>query len=264
MYTRYQPESADDFNDSFRNAAKQYSIHCPVNVKIYNASGETVAEVGENAIIACDNIAVIYDHGEKEIYFFDNADYTLVCEGYEDGDMDIELKEFDSDGSLVRTVGYNNVPVSLGSVHTLSEEKLEGGDGATIFADFDSAKDSERYKITIKNGTISDYLFEYEASEGERIEICAIVPDGYRFVGWQGDVEFEDAKSSSTYFFMKDGDVSVSAKLKKLESEDDDSETPDSTTIIVIVIIAGAALMTVAVITIFIVISKGKKNSKKE
>lgn len=264
MYIRYQPESADDFNDSFRNAAKQYSIHCPVNVKIYNASGETVAEVGENAIIACDNIAVIYDHGEKEIYFFDNADYTLVCEGYEDGDMDIELKEFNSDGALVRTVGYNNVPVSPGSVHTLSKEKLEDGDGATIFADFDSAKDSEKYKITIKNGTISDYLFEYEASEGERIEICAIVPEGYRFVGWLGDVKFEDAKSSSTYFFMKDGDVSVSAKLKKLESEDDDSETPDSTTIIVIVIIAGAALITVAVITIFIVISKGKKNSKKE
>lgn len=258
LYEEYK----NGINKSF--AAKQYSIHCPVNVKIYNASGETVAEVGENAINACDNIAVIYDHGEKEIYFFDNADYTLVCEGYEDGDMDIELKEFDSNGALVRTVGYNNVPVSLGSVHTLSEEKLDDGDGAIIFADFDSAKDSEKYKITIKNGTISGYFFEYEASAGERIEICAIVPDGYLFVGWQGNVEFEDAKSSSTYFFMKDGDVSVSAKLKRIESEDDDSETPDSSTIIVIVIIAGAALITVAVITIFIVISKGKKNSKKE
>lgn len=267
MFTRYEPENANDFIEVFRNAAKQYSIHCPVNVKVFLPSGELIAEVGEDSIFASEDIAVIYYHGEKEIIFFEDGDYILSCEGYDEGDMDIGITEFDSEGNIVRKVNYNNIPVAPSSVHAMSGDEVKTNDGVSLPVDYDSARASEKHKVSIENGVISGYLPEVEASAGERIEISAIIPEGYRFVGWQGDAEFEDASSASTYFFMKDGEVSVSAKFKKLDrDEDEDDDKPsEGIPVIIIFVIAGGALITLSGIAILIVIIKErKKNNKKE
>lgn len=267
MFTRYEPENANDFIEVFRNAAKQYSIHCPVNVKVFLPSGELIAEVGEDSIFASEDIAVIYYHGEKEIIFFEDGDYILSCEGYDEGDMDIGITEFDSEGNIVRKVNYNNIPVAPSSIHAMSGTELKTNDGNSIPVDYDSARASEKHKVSIENGVISGYLPEIEASAGERIEISAIIPEGYRFVGWQGDAEFEDASSASTYFFMKDGEVSVSAKFKKLDrDEDEDDDKPsEGIPVIIIFVIAGGAIITLSGIAILIVmIKERKKNSKKE
>ncbi len=248
-------------------AAKQISVHCPVNVKVYDESDTLVAEVGEDQVWASGEIAVVYDHGEKDIYFFDNAEHRIVCEGFDTGDMDIEVNEFDADGNLTHTVNYNNIPVSAGSTHNLSASSVSDAEGNTLEADYDSSNtDAAKYKVTVNYGVIAGYLFEYEASAGERIEITALVPEGYRFVGWQGDIEFEDAKSSSTYFFMPEGDISISAKLKKIEDEDDDDENKPrgGLPIIWIIVGGGAALISVSGIAILIVMikEKSKKRSK--
>ncbi len=248
-------------------AAKQYSIHCPVNVKVFLPSGELIAEVGEDSVFASEDVAVIYYHGEKEIIFFEDGDYILSCEGYDEGDMDIGITEFDSEGNTVRKVNYNNIPVAPSSIHAMSGDEVKTNDGASLPVDYDSARASEKHKVSIENGVISGYLPEIEASAGERIEISAIIPEGYRFVGWHGDAEFEDASSASTYFFMKDGEVSVSAKFKKLDrdEDEDDNKPNEGIPVIIIFVIAGGALITLSGIAILIVmIKERKKNSKKE
>ena len=266
------PELAERYEDYLSNVKERfpnrnYTIHCPVNVSVYDASGKLVAEVGEEKVWASGEIAVVYDHGKKEIYFFDNAEYNLICEGYDEGDMDIGITEFDSEGNIVRKVNYNNIPVAPSSVHAISGTELKTNDGVSLPVEYDSARASEKHKVSIENGVISGYLPETEASAGERIEISAIIPEGYRFVGWQGDAEFEDASSASTYFFMKDGEVSVSAKFKKLDrDEDEDDDKPsEGIPVIIIFVIAGGALITLSGIAILIVmIKERKKNSKKE
>ncbi len=261
MYALYHPEKAESIIEPFHHAAKQYSIHCPVNVKILNASGALVAEVGEDKVRSSGEIAVIYDHGEKDIYFFDGGDYKLVCEGFDTGDMDIEITDYDTDGNIIRTVNYNNLPVSSGSTHTLSSQEVSDASGQTIEADYDSSVNAQKYKVTVNNGMIEDYHLEYEAAPGERVEISAVVPDGYRFAGWQGDVEFEDAKAVSTYFFMTDSNVEISAKLKMIE-DDDDNGKKDSIPPIVIIIIVGAAIITLSGIAILTVMIKEKSKKR--
>jgi hypothetical protein len=265
------PELAERYEDYLSNVKERfpnrnYTIHCPVNVSVYDASGKLVAEVGEEKVWASGEIAVVYDHGKKEIYFFDNAEYNLICEGYSDGDMDVEITEFDSEGNIVRKVNYNNIPVAPSSIHAMSGDEVKTNDGVSLPVDYDSARASEKHKVSIENGVISGYLPEIEASAGERVEISAIIPEGYRFVGWQGDAEFEDAKSASTYFFMKDGEVSVSARLKKLEKDgDEDEDKPnEGIPVILIIVIAGGALITLSGIAILIVMIKERKKEQQK
>lgn len=264
IYALYRPELAEDFIQTFRSAAMHYSIHCPVNVTVYDASGTVVAEIGNENVRVNGNIAVIYDHGAKDIYFFDDGDYCLVCEGYAEGDMDISVTDYSPDGNIIRTVNYNNVSISSGSMHTLSGETVTDSEGTTLVADFDSTQGSEKHKVTVNNGVIDGYLTKCEAAPGERIEISAIVPKGYRFVGWLGDVEFEDAKESSTYFFMPDGDVEISAKFKKIDTDDDADEKDDNGSLAVIIIIAafGSAVVALTVVVLFIIKKKSKKPNK--
>lgn len=268
MFTRYDPENANDFIEVFRNAAKQYSIHCPVNVQVFSPSGELIAEVGKDSIFASEDVAVIYDHGEKEIIFFEEGDYILSCEGYDDGDMDIEITEFDSEGNIVRKVNYNNIPVAPSSIHAMSGNEVKTNDGNSLPFDYDSDRASKKHKVSIENGVISGYLFERDAAKGERIEISAIIPEGYRFVGWQAtgsDVVFEDTKASSTSFFMPESDIEISAKFKKLDRDDDEDKPNTGIPVIIIFVIAGGALITLSGIAILIVmIKERKKNSKKE
>lgn len=272
MYTRYQPELAEYFAPSRICATKQYSVHCPVNVSVYDSFGNLVAEVGEDAVWSSAEIAVVYDHEEKEIYFFGDTDYTIVCKGFDAGDMDIAVTDYDTDGNIIRTVNYNNVPVSPGSVHSLSSDSVSDSDGNTLECDYDSKNtDAKKYKISISYGVISGYLFETYAASGERIEISAIIPEGYRFVGWQavgGEVVFEDTTAASTIFFMPEGEVAISAKLKRIDNDEDDDgdeKVNNGTSVIVIIVIAVAAVIILASITILIVmINEKKKNSKKE
>lgn len=270
MYALYRPELSENSIQTFCSATTHYSIHCPVNVSVYDSSGNLVAEVGEDEVWASGEIAVVYDHGEKEIYFFDEGGYKLVCEGYNEGDMDIEVIDYDDDGNITRTVNYNNIPVSAGSMHNLSSGSVSDSSGNTVDCDYDSSKsDAARYKISINHGVISGYLFETDAAKGERIEISAIIPEGYRFVGWQaagGTVEFEDAKAASTSFFMPEGDVKISARFKKLENDDDDDDDKSQSgeaPIIWIIVAVGAGVICAAGIAILIVMIKEKRKKEK-
>jgi len=263
LYNDY-PSIADYYvNSSPLNYHKQYSVHCPVNITIYN-SDETIGEIGGNTVWSNENIAVVCNHGEKDIYFFDDGNYTLVCNGYAEGDMDISVTDYSPDGNVIRTVNYNNVSISSGSMHTLSGETVTDSEGTTLVADFDSTQGSEKHKVTVNNGVIDGYLTKCEAAPGERIEISAIVPKGYRFVGWLGDVEFEDAKESSTFFFMPDGNVEISAKFKKIDTDDNADEKDDNGSLAVIIIIAafGSAVVALTVVVLFIIKKKSKKPNK--
>ena len=267
MYTLYLPEEAEELVAAFERAARLAQIHCPVNVSVYNSAGELVAEVGEDMVWSSGAIAVVYDHGQKDIYFFDNGDYRIVCEGYAEGDMDVSFIDYDSDGNVTRTLNYNNVPVSAGTIHTLYEETVTDGDGTSLEADYDSSAGTEKHKVTVSYGVINGYHTEYNAAKGERVEISAIIPEGYRFVGWIGEVKFEDAKSASTYFFMPDGDVTVSAKLKKIENEDDEDAQKNSGTLRIVIIICavGAGIVILCITAILIItVKKHKEKDSKE
>lgn len=271
IYTLYQPELAEQLIPMFRSTAKQYSIHCPVNVTIYSPDGKPVAEIGETACSTQNDIIIVYDHGQKDIYFLNNTPYIIVCEGYDSGDMDIEIKEFDASGAIVRKLNYNNLSVSVGSTYTLIDSVVTNGNNETTESDYDSAENAPLYSITIQNGVISDYLFEAQAGKGERVDITALVPDGYRFIGWQvsgGDVLFEDESSASTYFFMPDSDVAITAQYQNTDAEDDSDEqeeevAPNEFPILPVALISGVVIVcAVGCAVVWLIIRKNKRRNQ--
>lgn len=73
-------------------------------------------------------------------------------------------------------------------------------------------KPEQTYKITVKNGNAS----KYEGKEGDKVQIIATVPTGYKFVRWTATAgKIENALSSSTNYTFSNYDASIEAILQK-------------------------------------------------
>jgi len=75
-----------------------------------------------------------------------------------------------------------------------------------------------RHTATIVDGAISTVLGSTTVGSflaNETVEITATVPTGYRFLRWEGSVDFANANSASTTFEMPANNVTVTAILER-------------------------------------------------
>ena len=95
--------------------------------------------------------------------------------------------------------------------------------------------------------TVNGVAGEYEAGETVSVTLenkAVEVKNGYayRFTGWTGDVEFEDANAAETTFVMPDHDVTVEAVYGMLIGDVNDDGVIDSVDALTLVrMVAGAA-----------------------
>ena len=265
MLHRYQPELAEDLSEAYKNAARIAYIKCPVNVTIYNEKGNIVAHVGENAAWSNDDFAVIYDHGEKTIIFFGSEKYMLKCQGYADGDMDIQMNILDEHGAVVRRINYNNILVTTNTNHEITDNQLRDSQGNIVMADYDTNdKDKNKHSLTVSRGVVFDYLTEAEVVAGQWVNITAIIPKGYQFVCWSAngkDIIFEDSRAISTIFFMPEYDVQLKAELKPIKHQQETEKIWHG--LLPISVICTCTAIIVTGVVLFIIVKK-KYNRKKD
>lgn len=203
------------------NLEKQVTVSCPVNVYVYDVDGKLVAYIKDGCPYAEGNITAVVEGESKNFYFYDDGEYEMVCDGYNNGSMNIAINIYD-DGFITQTVNYFDVPVSDNSTHRLeiTSNDLVLSDSNEIFTPtFDSQSNGTRYTITINNGfATTNNTFEYTltAQKGEVIDISSYVPKEYSFNGWTSDspsLIFDDASMPSTRFTMVDHDVVINAIL---------------------------------------------------
>lgn len=227
--------------DESNNRLKEYQIHCPVDVYVYDSANKLVASVINN-IPSSSGLAVVVDGNEKILYLPEGEQYSISYIGNDTGVMDIEIAEYDTNGIIIRNANFNNIALSKGRKYSSNENGKFLADAEYIIADsnnknkavdFDSYLQDSRAKhiITIEQGIIFNKdvpNYTIEAYENEVLDISAYIPNGYELDVWEvtsGNIEIKDINSSDTKAIVGNGDATIKAILRK-SSASEGEETP--------------------------------------
>lgn len=224
LYEKYQyifSESAQRMVD------KKFVIACPVNIYIYNNKDEIVGKVVKNIPWVKEgeefSIGVVND--EKTIYFCDGADYHMKYCGYDMGQMDISVTEYEKGETIKRNICFYDIPLEANKEYM--QEVKSTTDDYTLITDNEKqlkpntdSKISKKHKIDLHLGMITAVgdMMTMKGVCGEKVSIKALIPKGYTFVCWesgQGKVIFADPYNPVTTFVMPDQDISIDAKIRK-------------------------------------------------
>lgn len=92
---------------------KRIGIHCPVDVYVFDSSGEKVGEIINNVVNETFDEVYMYTEGDDKYIYLTNDTYSIKLKGTDVGAMDYEINEL-TDGNVTRTLKYSNVPLSDG------------------------------------------------------------------------------------------------------------------------------------------------------
>ncbi len=101
------------FENQTVNYMKKTSIHCPVDVYVYDAEGNICGAIENNIVDPSYNSVFMYVEGDEKFICFTEDDYTIRFVGSDTGEMKYVVEEY-SDHNLLRSVEYANVPLSKG------------------------------------------------------------------------------------------------------------------------------------------------------
>lgn len=219
--------------ESENRIKKKYHVACPVDVYIYDMSGELVASaVGSEAYCKEDvPLTVMVVGDEKDIYFQgDDEQYTIKYVGTDSGTMDITIEEYDSEQTVSREIKHVDVPLTDGTCYQSTEKLAEENEyvledsnnsGKALSPIVDTKEEEQqKYTLQVKGGYVWDGTrvgFEAEYYAGEKATVYAVASEEHDFVHWKenGEVVSEDV----TYTFTMDADKHLQAVFKEKGSE---------------------------------------------
>ncbi len=212
---------------------KEYKAACPVNVYVYDQQDNVVAAVVDGRVsCSVDDVMIALVGDEKIIRLYDGADYRIEYVGYDTGDMDITITEFNGNENVVRTVNYYDLALTNGKTYSMdaNDEILKPYDlvdkasNSTVQHDYDSIDTNTAYTIKIISGTLQqrgELFTETTASKGETLQISAYVPEGYEFVRWESssaNALIANINSVNATLIMPDEDLAVTAIMRETHS----------------------------------------------
>lgn len=199
---------------------RHLEIHCPVDVELIDSSGKSMCKIENNEVLYEDG-CIGYIDGESKCFIVDDNDYTFLITGYDDGEMSVELFEYDEDNAVSRYINYDDVTVTKSKTATLSVGEIpEDAAAAYILTQYDDttlspARDETGDQIeyvtisaeTVNSGYVvgaGDYI------KGQQVTMTAIEMNS-QFDGW-----FLDGKlvsSEKTFYFICDKNISLEARF---------------------------------------------------
>ncbi len=238
-WVNYLPEDFPEEYDKYKKIldeslqrVKEYKVHCPVDVYVYDSKNTLVASVINN-IPSTSGISVVVENDEKTFYLPEGEEYSFTYIGNDTGVMDIEILERDTNDTILRNTTFNNIVLSKGETYNSDENGkfMESAQYAIVSsnnekkeADFDSyTKDKKpTHTISIEQGTIfSNGVPSYtlDACENEMLDISAYIPIGYELDTWKvlsGNIQIKDINNVNTKIIVGNQNATIKAVLKKV------------------------------------------------
>lgn len=129
--------------------SKKSKFSCPVDVYVYDPDGKLCGSIVNNTEYPVTDGVHLYVEGDDKYVWYTGDDYTIHLVGTNTGTMTYVIEEY-SDDQLIRTVTFQNVPLTDKKVYTASvlEEiytavgnyTLHSNDGAVLPASSDTYK----------------------------------------------------------------------------------------------------------------------------
>jgi len=99
------------FANQTTNYTKKISVHCPVDVYVYDADGNICGEIVDNIVDSSYSSIYMYVDGTEKYFYLTEDDYTVRFLGNDTGEMQYTVEEY-SDASLLRRTEYHNILLS--------------------------------------------------------------------------------------------------------------------------------------------------------
>lgn len=137
----YMSHLQSHHDDSFRTIAKSGGTHCPVDLKIYNSSGQLVGSVTDNTIDEenmTDSVVITLTgekNDEKNFFFLKDDTYTIDFAGTGDGVLTYTIRDTYADKTTITEKTYANVKVSNGKNMTSTVSVWDVGDASVDTSD---------------------------------------------------------------------------------------------------------------------------------
>ena len=188
------------------------SVHCPVDVYIYDSQGTLCGSVIDNQIDTDNGDIFLYCTGDEKYFNLTGDDYTIKFVGNDEGAMTYQIDEY-LGTELLRSIYYESIPLADGktylgtipytqmqdseiynpvemenaeAIKPTSDTLVTGGDG--------DEKPDETYTVTFDiqgHGTALEEYFRYtEIKKGSTINSpTSPQEEGYTFTGWYKDAD---------------------------------------------------------------------------
>lgn len=220
--------------DDYDYVIKKYSIACPVDVFVFNSTGEQVGSITSEGVMVNDDKVTLCLAGENKIVYFSNNcnDYSIQYIGTDEGTMDIEVSELNDKGEAVRDVKFDEVPLSVGRIYTETisntiqiedEYKLFDMNNKIIRPNADTTDNRQlsKYSISVENGLATDIdecssnILSYA---NEYVTLVATCEDGeffeWRVISGSEDLVIDNPSCKITKLIPGNGDCVISAVTK--------------------------------------------------
>ena len=98
--------------------SKYSGVHCPVDVYMYDLTGNTVLQIVNEEIVSCnDEITVLVANGKKSFVYPADKDYSIEIVPRDNGNMSYFVSEID-DGVITRNVAFYDLPLTKDADYT--------------------------------------------------------------------------------------------------------------------------------------------------
>ena len=200
-------------------------FQCPVDVEVYDESGNLVGSVIDGVVSYDDSIYIELDGDVKTVYVPQNMKVTYKLTGTDDGVMNYVLEEY-SDGAATGRLNYYDVPLVKGVQYeqmieeknisgTIEDAPLIDADGNKINADeyINAQNDNAvvQIDVTVEDG--GNVFGTGNYAKGDSVELTAVADSGYQFEGWyQNDILID---THSNYIFTAVANQSLTARFSK-------------------------------------------------
>lgn len=93
------------------NYIRKISVHCPVDVYVYDAEGIICGIIENNVVDPSYDSIYMYVDGDEKYFFLTKDDYTVHFAGNDEGEMTYIVEEY-IDDNLIRRIEYNEIPLN--------------------------------------------------------------------------------------------------------------------------------------------------------
>lgn len=203
---------------------KQLIVACPVNVMVYNASGEQIGYVGEDDLWYEDSIRITEEGDAKIIDILSAQDISVRFIGTAAGSMSCSIEEYTTEGVPIGRLNFYQIPVQEGQkmemklpqrlTGSLQDACIQTGTDMIYPNEYITVNDAGSVLVAcnvdpqaIQNGcTVSGDGYYVR---GDAVVLTAISGANYNFIGWYQDGILQS--TSQVYEFPAIENVEVSA-----------------------------------------------------
>ncbi|WP_026517955.1 InlB B-repeat-containing protein [Butyrivibrio sp. MC2021] len=198
-------------------------INCPVDVSVYNSSGELVAQIVDDKAVSIDGSFIgsfVDENGQKVIVLPRDDDFRISLSGTDEGTMDYVISEYSITGQeYVKKTIYCNIPVYEGveltaTVDDSGVNTLKNQDLVTLSPSKEYDGIVPDYNVTVINDGAGYVQGAGKISAGEHVLLTAEPNFGAEFEGWY-DTNGTLVSKEQEFRFRVDSDMQFTAKFKE-------------------------------------------------